>query len=617
MIVIKKSKKKKAYPAQVQASIQHALSKQRMGMIQEAEIIYQNVLLKYHEHPDANHLYGVILYGKKNYESAVLHIKLALKINPKNSEYLHNLGIIYKDCENLVEAEKLFNLAIKFNRQYSFAYNSLGSVFLQRGDLVNAIKQFKNSVKINPQYLDAKYNLANAYILSNKFKEAIPEYEALLIYNPGEKEIILKLGDCYTYINETNKAIKLFKSKLNSVFSDDQYLYKIAEIYEIASNLDKALEWIKKAREKNVDNEKYLYLHAVIMRRTGDFEEARLLLEQVHLPVRETALTQKIYFELGRLYDRLGDYDLAFKNYKQGNQAQKNNTDKNHVNKNHFLKHVQHVSDNLSYEWLSSWHECSSFEVKYKLVFMVAFPRSGTTLLDQILDGHSQVKVMEEVSIIGEIIEKIVSKYNDYPNCIARLSCKEIKQYRRYYFEQSAKMVELIPTTTLVDKLPLNIIEIELIKRLFPESKIILSLRHPLDVCLSNFMQHFDLNDAMANFLTLEDTAYAYRQVMELWQKYREVMSLSYKAIRYEDLVENPEAQAKALATFLDLEWEPDMLNHTQHAKTRKIDTPSYQQVTENIYTRSKYRWKNYKTYVNDISFDLKLLIESFGYTEK
>ena len=181
--------------------------------------------------------------------------------------------------------------------------------------------------------------------------------------------------------------------------------------------------------------------------------------------------------------------------------------------------------------------------------------------------------------------------------------------------EQVAKSIELHNGSILIDKLPLNIIEIELVQRLFPESKIILSLRHPYDVCLSNFMQHFDLNDAMANFLTLEDTAHTYRQVMELWQKYTKVMSISYKSIRYEDLVENTEDQAKALAEFLDLKWEPCMLNHTQHAKTRKINTPSYQQVTEKIYTRSKYRWKNYEPYLKTISDDLKDLIESFGYT--
>ena len=127
-------------------------------------------------------------------------------------------------------------------------------------------------------------------------------------------------------------------------------------------------------------------------------------------------------------------------------------------------------------------------------------------------------------------------------------------------------------------------------------------------------MQHFDLNDAMANFLTLEDTAYAYRQVMELWQKYTEIIPFSFISIRYEDLVEDVEAQARLLTEFLGINLEDKMLDHVQHAKTRKINTPSYQQVTEKIYTRSKFRWKHYEEYLNVIHDDLRQLINDFGY---
>ncbi len=611
-----KRKKKISYPPEVQRLIQQAVNKQKMGLLLDAETIYKNILSRYPDCPDANHLYGVILFSRKNYESARTYIKKALITCPQNPEYLHNLGVVYKE-ENLINsAKKIFNLSIKADRKYSSSYNSLGSVYVVENRPEEAIIQFKKAIKVNPGYFDAIYNLALAFMLINNYKKAISEFELLLTKKPNNEEIITNLGDCYVKVGTPEKAIQLFQDAAKIAINSNQYFYKISVIYEASSELDSALKWIEKARDNNPLEENYIYFHAVIKRRINQFIEALSLLNKIQLPVSDIVLTQKIYFELGRLYDRTGDYEKAFENYKKGNRAQTDSMNVAGVNKSRFLIHLQKVKKNLNTEWLESWNSCIPKKRYNELVFMVAFPRSGTTLLDQILDSHSNIQVMEEQPILGEIIAQIVSKNSNYPNCLASLSCQEVQKYRKFYMAQVAKSVELQVGSILIDKLPLNIVEIELIQRLFPESKIILSLRHPYDVCLSNFMQHFDLNDAMANFLTLEDSAKAYRHVMELWQQYSKILPLSYITVRYENLVDDAESQSRILADFLGLEWETGMRKHVQHAKSRILNTPSYQQVTEDIYTRSKYRWKHYEGYVSVMRDDLKDLINHFGYSE-
>ena len=391
-------------------------------------------------------------------------------------------------------------------------------------------------------------------------------------------------------------------------------MYKLAQVYEKESLLDDANKWIIKACELDGTCDKYKYLHAVISRRLGKQELAFNILNNITMPTGDLLLDQDIYFELGRVCDKRADYEMAFSSYSLANLTQSKTIKKDVIVKERFIAHVDKVTENLSSDWVARWKTCDEIPAD-NLVFMVAFPRSGTTLLDQLLDGHSKVQVMEEVPILGKIIAQIVSSGHDYPVCIKKFNCKDIKKFRKYYFKETEKYIDLKPDSILVDKLPLNIVEIQLIQRLFPSSKIILSLRHPYDVCLSNFMQHFDLNDAMANFLTLEDTTRAYRKVMELWQKYINVLKLSYHAVRYEDLVDDTELQARALIGFLGLDWEAAMLNHVNHAKKRRLNTPSYQQVTQPIYNSSCYRWKNYEPYLSKLSVNLNELIESFGYS--
>lgn len=610
---VNKKGKYRKYPHEIELAIQKALNLYKLNMLSQAEAIYTNILSKYPEHPQANHLYGLILFNRKNHAGAILYIKNAIKAEPANAEYIHNLGIVYKDSGNLDEAKRMFRLSLKANANYYSAFNSLGSIFMLEGNYKDAKTQFKRAIKLNPAYLDAIYNLAQSYLSLKDYRHAEEQLLILQKHSPDDPEINKALYSSYVDSGNYKAAITLILKAINKAPNDALMIYKLAQIYEKQSQLQEAEKQIDTACILDGKNPKYNWLRAVVYRRLGRIKEASEVLGSIKMPTGDNVLDQNIYFELGRMLDKRGEYDAAFTNFNLANQTQLESLDKKLIKKDRFLKHIDKVHTNLSGEWVSGWNVCEGSSDD-KLVFMVAFPRSGTTLLDQLLDGHSKIQVMEEEPILGNIISQIVAKGHDYPACIQSLSCKEINKYRRYYFKEAEKYIKLKPDSTLIDKLPLNIIEIQLIHRLFPSAKIILSLRHPYDVCLSNYMQHFDLNDAMANFLTLEDTAKTYRKTMQLWQKYVEVLPISYQSVRYEDLVDDTETQAKALINFLGFEWEEAILDHAKHAKTRKINTPSYQQVTQPIYNSSRYRWKNYESHLNIISDDLKELIESFGY---
>jgi hypothetical protein len=135
---------------------------------------------------------------------------------------------------------------------------------------------------------------------------------------------------------------------------------------------------------------------------------------------------------------------------------------------------------------------------------------------------------------------------------------------------------------------------------------------------LSNFMQAYKINDAMANFFTLKDAAHCYAQVMGLWQHCVAALPMRFHMVRYESLVADLESEVRVLLDFLGVGWDAAVLEHAEHARARGvINTPSYQSVTEPLYQRAKYRWKRYEKEIAPHLGALQPFIEAFGYAEE
>ena len=183
---------------------------------------------------------------------------------------------------------------------------------------------------------------------------------------------------------------------------------------------------------------------------------------------------------------------------------------------------------------------------------------------------------------------------------------EKIKYLRDLYFKKREAFIGFENNVVYIDKLPLNIIYAAEIKKIFPNSKFIVSIRNPYDVILSCFMQSFLPNDAMSNFYNLKDTSNFYDLVMNLWDKYQENLNLNLYQIKYEDIVNDFDNCIKQLLKFLNVNWTDDLRNYYLTASKRGIiNTPSYNQVSSPLYNKSISRWKNYSK--NFLDFNLKL----------
>ena len=247
-------------------------------------------------------------------------------------------------------------------------------------------------------------------------------------------------------------------------------------------------------------------------------------------------------------------------------------------------------------------------------VFLIGFPRSGTTLLNQILDSNSRVQTVEEKPTISRLRDIMLAMPEGYPHAIPACDAIDIEYLRHAYFKAVAQHCDPDDAKVLVDKFPLHIVKVALIHRVFPNARFILSARHPCDVCLSCFMQNFRPNDAMANFFSLADTVALYVRVMELWQHTRDTLPISVHTVRYDSMVEDVEAETRKVCAYLGVPWQDSQADFATHALRRgKIHTPSYEQVSQPIYRGALGRWEKYRAYFEPHLAALQPYIDKYG----
>ena len=231
--------------------------------------------------------------------------------------------------------------------------------------------------------------------------------------------------------------------------------------------------------------------------------------------------------------------------------------------------------------------------------------------------SHPKIMTIEEKPTVDALHEAYCKLGNATPPILSSLSNKDIQELRKVYLSARDVLTMERSSRIVVDKMPLNSWRVPLLWRVFPEAKFILAIRHPCDVCLSCFMQYFSVNSAMSNFFSLEEAAEFYTKVMRLWIRYTNDLPVDYHTIRYEDLIENIELEARKIITFLGIDWDNAMLAHTEYASRQKaINTPSYHQVTQPVYRHARYRWKRYNEELDPIIETLAPFIEYFGYSE-
>ena len=314
--------------------------------------------------------------------------------------------------------------------------------------------------------------------------------------------------------------------------------------------------------------------------------------------------------EWAKILDKQGQYEMAYKAFTIANQARR--AEHPNVDRTLMPRFIAHIQSCFTADWVQSWTPLPP-SIRPAPLFMVGFNRSGTTLLDRMLDAHPQIHVMEEVSAIDQARQVLGSLY---PHGLANLDPTNLRAAREAYFAVVDAHIPAGFNGLVVDKLPLSTIALGLIHRLFPSAKTVFSLRHPADVVLSNFMQNYLPNPITAHFDSLESTASLYAQVMGLGLHLRSMLPMAVLDIRYEDLVDDWETQVRRLLDFAGTTWDDQI--HGYRGRTQQqglIGTPSYAAVVEPVNRKAVGRHHNYADAIAKVSPVLEPFIDAFDYS--
>lgn len=387
---------------------------------------------------------------------------------------------------------------------------------------------------------------------------------------------------------------------------------------ERLNRIDEALPEADKALELDPKNAVILVVKSSILRRMRKFDESLAVAETAIKATAEPYQLAEAWNERGHALDRLGRYGEAFDAFTTSGKHLAQSPHAQQVRRVPWAQYLDAFREGCDAELLKQWGAEQYDKAPFQPVFLFGFPRSGTTMLEQLLGAHEKIVTTGEKPVLDHGPREVYAlcEGNADPRALKTFLTREkIIARRQKYWADAEKVIRRdCRGMVVIDKQPMQVLEVGLINILFPEAKLLMAIRDPRDVCLSCFMQFFHLNLATINFLSIEQTANFYSLAMQFWLDFRDRLTVPRLDIDYRDTVDNLEAQTRRILEFLDLEWDPAMLSFHETMRGRLVSTPSYSAVTTAVHKQALERWRNYESQLAPVMPALEPFVREFGY---
>ena len=495
---------------------------------------------------------GFNAYSKGEYQQAINFSEIALKINPLQSDGFVLKGLCHFKLEQYQQCKVCLKIAhVKKPKDETVLIYLLES-------LINLDQSYEALEIIN----DVIFELSNsAKFLKVKLLESI-----------GKTTDAIAMGESIS-----EGSIQKYNS--------------LATNYEKINEIELAGKFANLAIKINKNDFKANFVLSKILIRKKKFKKAKKYLLNIDLN-KTSGNNLSLYYSLkAQINEKQEKFNRAFKYYTKSNRNQKMLFEQSNSDTGGFYS--KNTIEEIS-KCLDSKHK--PYEVvdkDYQPIFMVGFPRSGTTLLDQLLSSHTMIEVVEEQPMINVVLDYFIGK-ESIQSQIRSLSKVKITNLQNKYIDEISKNRKTT-RPIVIDKLPLNMIHMSLIYQLFPNAKFIISSRDYRDVALSCYFQSFVLNQAMSYFLDWKSTNEFLSEAMKLTDKTLSSYPIKHIWVKYENLVDSPFTIIKDVLDFLDIDWQEAIKNYRDNIKGKTINTPSYSEVTKKIHKNNKNRWENYK----------------------
>jgi Flp pilus assembly protein TadD len=575
-------------------------------------------------------LLGLAQQATGQLQQAATTFRQLTQLRPEVSAHWNNLAVICREAGDLADAEQALLTALTLAPDDAEVHYNLGLLCTQQRQWLRARQSLLDAVQLAPHFIEARLQAAYAcYVCGdNTQQEAMLSGARDWPAQPAEQALVLSAmlsvqGDLEEALHTLARAqlpvepaagimrLRIAAQRVLLHERSNQIEAAQAELTQLPPDALEALP--AQAEQARAEGWR---AHAAMAMRAGAHAEAQALYQRALVSTGDDESRASIAFGLGAALDRQGRYAEAWQALQQAHAAQ--------------LKIARHVvpellaSDSRPLQVTggqvgrddhADWKPLSSPGSHQSPVFVVGFPRSGTTLLEQMLDAHPDFRSMDERAYVHDLIEGMELVGQHYPADLAQLTQQDADQLRGVYRRMVGVVLPDLGERRLVDKNPLNMLCLPMIMRLFPNARIILCLRHPCDVLLSCSMQPFRSPAFMVLCSSLQRLARGYACAFEQWHHDVAVFAPQLLEWRYESVVSQFDEQVARLGAFLDIADTASMTRFAEHARHKRfISTPSYAQVTQGVHRKAVDRWQNYREVFEPVLPVLQPWIDRLGY---
>jgi Flp pilus assembly protein TadD len=579
-------------------------------------------------------LLGLAQLTSCRYEQAAMTFRALARQRPDVSAYWNNLGVACRQSGDTTASEQALLTARSLAPNDADVSYNLGLLYTQQRRWPLARETLLDAVQLSPDFIEARLQAAFAcYVCGDSaHQEAMLTGASDWPGQPAEQALIL--AAMLSAQGELDPALHtLAKAQLPGEPSARLMRLRIAAqravLYERNNQLEPAQRTLEQlplaaldalpagtngtdANQVRADGWR---AHAALALRAGAYADAAALYRRVLGLASDDEIRAGAGFGLAAACDRLGRRDEAWQALLDAHGAQleiARNVVPELLGPDSQPLQMAAVVDRADY---ARWRPLSPPDRRRNPVFVVGFPRSGTTLLEQMLDAHPDFRSMDERAFIHELTERMELAGQHYPADLANLTETDADQLRALYFRMVDRVLPDLGQRRLVDKNPLNMLCLPMIMRLFPEARIILCLRHPCDVLLSCYMQPFRSPAFMVLCSSLQRLAQGYVRAFEHWERQLQVFAPRVLEWRYESVVSQFDAHVARLGEFLEVTDASPMAGFAEHARNKRfISTPSYAQVTRGITHKAVNRWHGYRERFEPVLPMLQPLMDRLGY---
>jgi tetratricopeptide (TPR) repeat protein len=549
---------------------------------------------------------GAVAVQVRDFDEARAALEHVLARAPNDWESWNNLGNALRGAKDFESSARAFERSLAIAPATTVTRFNYACVLRELGRLDEAEALLRQLAAESPASLLPLRELHLLLKDARRDQEALEAIEAAVGLAPENGDLLADKASHLAALQKMAEAEQVYRQILAASPANAAAFVGLALVHELTNRTDELASLAAAAEQRGVDSAAN-FIRAYHCRRTREYRAGLAALDRIP---EDLEPARRLHLR-GQLLDGAGRHDEAFAAFSEMNRLFLQDSVRPEERGAVYRDTIRKFHKTATGEWAQRWRAEAEPDPRASPVFLVGFPRSGTTLLDTILMSHPEVEVLEEEPPLRVAMDLLPS-FAELPT----IPDAEIAAARDVYFRTVGSLRPIEPGKLVLDKNPLTMNLLPFVRRLFPEAKVILALRHPCDVVLSCFMANFRLNEGMSSFVRLETAAELYGLSFSYYEHVQALIPMATHVVKYENVVADRERELPALFDFLGLDWHDALLDHRPAALKRgRIKTASYAQVIEPIYTRSAGRWQKYRKHLEPILPTLRPWVEKLGYT--